>query len=110
MPLDINGHTLPTDKEGYLVDLNDWSEDAARALARLDGIELTPAHWEILHFLRSYYAEYRIIPTMRPLTKAIERELGPDKGNSRYLYRLFPDGPIKQGTRYAGLPKPPHCI
>ena len=44
------------------------------------------------------------------LTRAVARRLGPDKGNSRYLYRLFPDGPARQACRYAGLPKPSGCI
>jgi tRNA 2-thiouridine synthesizing protein E len=26
------------------------------------------------------------------------------------LYKLFPEGPAKQATKYAGLPKPARCI
>ncbi|WP_353846398.1 TusE/DsrC/DsvC family sulfur relay protein [Pseudomonas sp.] len=29
---------------------------------------------------------------------------------SRYLFRLFPEGPAKQATKIAGLPKPANCI
>ena len=42
--------------------------------------------------------------------KAMKKQLGEDKGNSRYLYKLFPKGPAKQATRIAGLPKPAKCI
>jgi tRNA 2-thiouridine synthesizing protein E len=38
------------------------------------------------------------------------KALGEDKGNSLYLYTLFPKGPAKQATKIAGLPKPARCI
>jgi len=47
---------------------------------------------------------------MRALTKLVKTELGPDKGNSKYLYSLFLYGPGKQAARYAGLPKPTGCV
>jgi len=47
---------------------------------------------------------------VRVLTKAVGKKLGKDKGNSKYLYGLFPYGPAKQACRYAGLPKPTGCV
>jgi tRNA 2-thiouridine synthesizing protein E len=79
-------------------------------IAREEGIKLSEEHWEIIHFVQEYYREYSITPIMRILGKAIEKKLGEDKGKSRYLYSLFPDVPIKQSARIAGLPKPPSCI
>ena len=49
-------------------------------------------------------------PPMRVLVKAVAVRLGSEKGESRYLYRLFPEGPAKQACRYAGLPRPVSCI
>jgi tRNA 2-thiouridine synthesizing protein E len=40
----------------------------------------------------------------------MEKEFGPEKGSSRYLYKLFPDGPALIATKIAGLPRPVKCI
>ena len=108
--IEIDGRAVETDARGYLRRLEDWSESLGAEMARRDGLELGPEHWEVLHFLRNYYAEFKLAPPMRLLVREIGRRLGADKGQSRYLYRLFPEGPAKQACRYAGLPKPVSCI
>lgn len=110
MALEVNGKILETDEEGYLINLGDWNEDAAQLLAQSENVTLTDAHWEVINFLREYYSEYQIAPAVRVLTKAIGKKLGPEKGNSKYLYELFPYGPAKQACKIAGLPKPTGCI
>ena len=81
------------------------------ALAKTEGVdELTEDHWKVVNFLREYYEEYQIAPAVRVLTKAVGKKMGKDKGNSKYLYGLFPYGPGKQACRYAGLPKPTGCV
>ncbi len=110
MPLEVNGKTYETDEEGYLADLSQWTEDIAKELAVSEGLEMTDSHWEVVNFLREYYQEYQIAPAVRVLTKAIGKKLGKDKGNSKYLYELFPYGPAKQACKVAGLPKPTGCV
>lgn len=110
MALEVGGKTIPTDEEGYLENLNDWSPEIAEAMAKAEDVTLSPEHWEILNFLREYYEEYQIAPAVRVLTKAVGKRLGADKGNSKYLYSLFPYGPGKQACKYAGLPKPTGCV
>jgi tRNA 2-thiouridine synthesizing protein E len=110
MAMDVNGVSIETDEEGFLVNLTDWNPDVALELAKGESIELTDQHWEVINFLREYYDEYQIAPAVRVLTKAIGKKLGPDKGNSKYLYDLFPYGPGKQACKIAGLPKPTGCI
>jgi len=107
---DLNGKAYETDEEGYLVNLSDWNEDVAQFLAQQENVEMTPNHWEVVNFLREYYNEYQIAPAIRVLTKAIGKKLGPDKGNNKYLYELFPYGPAKQACKIAGLPKPTGCV
>ncbi|HPQ95554.1 MAG: TusE/DsrC/DsvC family sulfur relay protein [Thiothrix sp.] len=110
MALEIDGKNIATDEEGYLENLNDWSKEVAEAMAISEDVNLTDEHWEIINFLREYYEEYQIAPAVRVLTKAVGKRLGADKGNSKYLYSLFPYGPGKQACKYAGLPKPTGCV
>ena len=108
--ININGKDVELDEEAYLFNLSDWNQDIAVKLAGDDDLELTDAHWEVINFLREYYDDYQIAPAVRVLTKAIGKKLGREKGNSKYLYELFPYGPAKQACRYAGLPKPTGCV
>ncbi len=101
---------LELDKHGYLVDYQLWNEALANELALKDDVELTEAHWEVIRFVRAFYLKYNTSPAIRALTKAMKEEFGEEKANSRYLYRLFSEGPAKQATKYAGLPKPARCI
>lgn len=110
MALEVNGQSFETDEEGYLANLSEWNPELAEAMAGADGAELSENHWEVINFLREYYEEYQIAPAVRVLTKAIGKKLGKDKGNSKYLYELFPYGPAKQACKYAGLPKPTGCV
>lgn len=110
MALEMNDTLLATDAEGYLLNLADWSPEVAGRLAEEEKIVLTEAHWEVINFLRDYYAEYQIAPAVRVMTKAIGKQFGEEKGNSKYLFELFPYGPAKQACKIAGLPKPTGCI
>ena len=113
MPELITGDALAgiaLDKHGYLADKHCWNETLAQEFARLEAIDLTPAHWEVIWFVRDFYQEYNTSPAIRILVKAMAEKLGPDKGNSKYLFMLFPEGPAKQATRIAGLPKPAKCL
>lgn len=108
--IELDGKSYEVDEEGYLLDLTTWVPGLAAIMAKDEDAVLTDAHWEVLNFLREYYEEYQIAPAVRVLTKAIGKKLGKDKGNSKYLYELFPYGPGKQACKYAGLPKPTGCV
>lgn len=101
---------LNRDAEGYLLDMDAWNSDIAEQIAAEEGIELSEEHWELINFERDFYSEFNTTPAMRLLVKAIKQKYGEEKGNSRYLCRLFPDGAAKQLAKISGLPKPVKCI
>lgn len=107
---EFEGRCIETDAQGYLKNSDDWNESMAVLLAQQEGIELTEEHWIVVRFVREFYMEFNTSPAIRMLVKAMTQKYGEEKGNSRYLYRLFVKGPAKQATKIAGLPKPVKCI
>lgn len=106
----MNLEDVKRDKNGYLLDHTLWSMALAQSLADEEKVIMTDAHWEVVTFVRNFYEEFDTSPAIRLLVKAMAKQLGEDKGNSKYLYKLFPKGPAKQATKIAGLPKPAKCI
>lgn len=107
---EYQGKQIETDAEGYLLNFQEWEEGMISVLAEEEGIELTEAHLEVVHFVRDFYLEFNTSPAVRMLVKAMEKAHGPEKGNSKYLFKLFKQGPAKQATKLAGLPKPAKCL
>lgn len=110
MELEINGRTIETDPEGYLVNLEDWSEDVAIYLASHDKLELGENHWKIINYMRSYFHEYGTAPNLRFLQKGLKEEFGSEWGEKKFLLDISPFGPATQAGRYAGPPKPTGCV
>ena len=108
--IDVGGKQIEVDEDGYIIHMEDWNEQVADVLAKSEGLIMTEAHWEVVNFLRDYYNEYKIAPMIRILTKEIGKKLGKEKGNTKYLYELYPGGPAKQACKVAGLPKPTGCV
>ena len=106
----VNGAAIAVDQEGYLLDLDAWSEPVALVLAQAEGLDLQDEHWEILRLLRAFYKEFQLSPATRPLIRYTALKLGPEKGNSMHLNHLFKGTPAKLAAKLAGLPKPSNCI
>jgi TusE/DsrC/DsvC family sulfur relay protein len=104
------GGKLALDEHGHLQSGKDWSKVVAEEFAGNDDIKLSEMHWIVITVLRDYYQEYEIEPPMRALVKELKLNGGESVANSLELYRLFPQGPVRQGSRYAGLPLPVSCI
>ncbi len=108
--LEFNGQRVPLYASGNLVNLNDWSEQLASALANKEGITLTDDHWVVLNFMRDFYFKYGVTPMVKVLIRHMTEELGASLANKDHMYELFPGGPARQGSRIAGLPSPQGCI
>ena len=106
----IANYTIEVDEDGYLKDIKQWNKYIAESMAKKDSINLTSEHWIIMNFLVEYYNKYEVSPPVRILVRSMSKQFGAEFGNSRKLYELFPLGPVKQGSLYAGLPKPTNCI
>jgi len=107
---DVNGTTVEHDEEGYITNLSEWTPELAGIIAEAESIEMEEERWAVVNFLREYYEEYQIAPAVRVLIKAIKKSMGPEVGNNKYMYELFPYGPAKQACKIAGLPKPTGCV
>jgi len=105
-----DGRSLEVDEKGYLLNWLAWSPTVARTMAGIDGVILETDHWAALKIFRDYFEQFEIEPPMRALVRLAREAMGEEKGNSRYLYKLFRDGPQTQGCRYAGLPRPVSCV
>ncbi len=103
MAYEVNGETVATDEEGYVLEAN-YSEGICPVIAEAEGITLTDDHWAVINYLRDQYREHGQTPNYRNMLKEIT-ELMPQQ-DSKTLFDLFPGGPAKQGVRVAGLPKP----
>lgn len=98
------------DHDGFLVRREDWSEEVAKLLAKAEGIALCRSHWEIIALLQTFHNRYGDSPANRALASFAKEQLGPEKGSSLYLMKLFPGSPARVGSRIAGLPKPKNCL
>jgi tRNA 2-thiouridine synthesizing protein E len=105
MAIEVNGKTIETTESGFLVELNDWNEDVAQAIAAAEGIELTDKHWDVIKYLRDEYLNNN---QNQPMERALLKDIGKiwgSKPTSKDVYKLFPLAPTKQGTKIAGLPE-----
>ncbi len=110
MELIVDNVVIKTTDEGFLLDFTEWSEAIAIEIAKKNNVKLGSEHWDIIYFIRCYYQNFKHLPNARVFTKAIKKKFGEQIGNSRYLHKLFPLGPLKYTCKIAGLPKPPTCL
>ncbi|MCR3754776.1 MAG: sulfur transfer protein TusE [Candidatus Westeberhardia cardiocondylae] len=106
----LNIKNISIDSYGYLLNSKDWNRDIAKEIAYCEGITLSREHWQIIYFLRFFYLEHNMVPGVRIIVENIKKKYGKNKGNSCYLFYLFPKGPIKQATKIAGLPRQMRCL
>ncbi len=86
-------------------DISEWSREVGGTLAAAEGLNLTDDHWEVIVFLRAYYLEKGKPANARIVADALSIYFA-DRGGRGFLYGLFPDGPVTQGSRIAAIPIP----
>ena len=83
-----------------------WTRESAFRTAQQEGLKLDADHWEAVRALQSYCARHaETAIDLRELHDALD-ELFHSKGGMKYLYQIFPAGPVAQGCRLAGLKAP----
>ena len=87
----------------------EWSEDKAQQFAAQVGIQLSPAHWEVIRYVRDYYLERGFVRRSRELSSALNARFR-EQGGKKYLYRLFHGGPVLEACRLGGVPLPENCV
>ena len=88
----------------------EWSQDKAREIAQQESLALGEDHWELIRALQEFYGRHHAVAiNMRELQDALEEKFH-HQGGMKYLYTLFPGGPIAQGCRLAGLKAPAGAI
>jgi tRNA 2-thiouridine synthesizing protein E len=99
----IAGQEVQIDEEGFMTVYDEWDEEVGSALAAQIGIEMTDAHWNVIRFLRSDFAE-------QGQTATIRRVATVGGVATKELFQLFPKKPAKKMSYVAGLPKPAGCV
>ncbi len=94
---------LTVDTEGFLVNRDDWSEEAARELARADGMEVSDEIMRYIVEARKMYDANGVVPPIRKFAKAMDV-------STKDLYDTFQKGPMKLICKWGGLPKPTGCV
>lgn len=82
-----------------------WTREQAEQTASNMNLKLTDEHWKVIDFLRLHFSNTGPFKHARELTEVLNERFV-DEGGSRYLYELFPEGPVNQGCRIAGVAVP----
>ena len=83
------------DRSTHLSDIEQRSEKM--------GLELTDERMEAIEFVLDFYEHCEDCRNARQLMKVMDQEFA-GKGGKKYLYRLFPAGPLSQIHELADLP------
>lgn len=89
------------------LEFQDWTRHQGERTAESLGIAMSDEHWQVIDSLRGHYLEHGMPASGRDLSDRLAAEFAA-QGGRRHLRRLFPQGPVLQGLKIAGLPVPPH--
>lgn len=92
------------DKDGFMLDKNEWTEEIAKKIAESIGIkDLTEEHWKLIKYSRNECLETNASPNMRKICVGCNT-------SAKHVFTLFPTAPAKTIAKIAGVTKPVGCI
>ena len=106
MAIEVDGGTIDTDDEGYLVDPADWNEKVAEELARRENLRLGRLHWQVIAFMRGYLDTHQVAADARYVIRHLANELDVGGRARARLFELFPYGYVRQACKIAGMRRP----
>lgn len=104
----VGDRRVQVDEQGFLTDPEAWSEDVAAEFARLQNIELTQAHWDVIRFMRAFLATHGVAADARFVFRFLEgggAEGTANSGRAKF-FELFPYGYVGQACKIAGMRQP----
>lgn len=104
--MDLNGKTIETDEEGFLLDPSEWDRALAEHIARGEKLEMTPERWTVVDFVREHFDQRGTVPEARFVLKFLEQRFGKERATRKFLQELFPYGYGQQACKIAGMRKP----
>lgn len=104
--MDVNGKTIETDEEGFLLDPGEWDRALAEHIAKGEELDMTPERWSVVDFVREHFEQRGTVPEARFVLKFMEQKLGKECATRKFLQELFPYGYGQQACKIAGMRKP----
>ena len=101
--------TISAERADVPLDFDEWNREKGELLAKEENIELGDEHWEVIYFLRNHCKNHGTSCSAGKIIRVLSAHFE-NQGGKRYLYTLFPHGPVYQAARIAGLPLPPSTL
>ncbi len=114
MSITVKGEVIETDKEGFLLNPDDWTEDVGLELVKQHEAaghkKVTETGWLLIKSFNDFYVDHMRHPTMNEIIRQRKKQDGKDfekeeHDYKEFLYELFPHGPIRMLAKMAGLPQ-----
>jgi len=105
----VEGHLIETNDQGFLINLDQWSESYANEMAKNDNVHLFTDHWELIYYFRDYYLQNLESPTMHQMLMELTpniKKFHNKKIYEHHIYNLFKTDPVHELCKLAGLPMP----
>ena len=95
--IESSGRKILVDKDGYLINQDEWDDEIAKALALQEGFAvLTPEQMDVVRFMRKYYFANHVFPMLNKVCSVTHQP-------KQCVHDLFVNP--EKAWKIAGLPK-----